>query len=105
MRRSLHAKNGEVDEGDDAGAEEEGVALEIAALELTEGVSDAGGEAASTFGDEAIDHEFIEEIRDGSEAIVEDSDDALVDFVEEEAAFKEGDTEAVFVSTCVEGEA
>lgn len=71
-----------------------------------EEVSEAFGEAGEAADEEAVDDEFIKEVDDGGEGVLEVFDDAFfVDGVEVEAVFEEGDGDGVFFSAGVEDEA
>src|SRR6478672_4022877 len=59
------AEHGEVDDQDDSEAEDEGVTLKAAGLDLAENIAGAFRRTAETADDQAVDDELVEEGDDG----------------------------------------
>lgn len=73
---------------------------------FAEEVSDGFGEAGEAADEEAVDDEFIEEVDDGCEAVLEVFYDSFfVDGIEVEAVAEEGDGDGVFLFAAIEYEA
>jgi len=104
----LFEEGGEVDDDEDAEAEGDAVALEIAGLDTAEEVSCSTSEAREATDEDSVDEELIDEVDDGGEDVLANSDDALVDFIDAEAIGEELREavvgEFVFVFTPVEDE-
>jgi len=62
------AEHGEVDDQNDSEAEDEGVTLKAAGLDLAEKIAGAFRRAAEATDDQAVDDELVEEADDGEKA-------------------------------------
>ena len=82
MVRWVRAENQKHNNQDDCHPEEEGVALDISYLEKSQEVSCTHGALGREASNHRINDEAVNDIEECSNSILEDRDDAFVDFVD-----------------------